>query len=150
MLNLSDDKRLLQKDQKKRYPQLLLLIGHLEHQLQTSILIRPLVLRIHSEYVEKEVYHGLDHSSFLSTTHQDLENGLEVSIDYLLGCTDTSALTPQEKDENAFQTFVHDPKLNLYYKELPDPEEEAVRKLYDLRLSIILSWINSYIIVHLK
>lgn len=56
----------------------------------------------------------------------------EVSTDYLLGRTDTPALTPQEKDEAAFQAFANDPELNVFYKELPESDEEAVRKLRNI------------------
>ncbi|MGN4124853.1 helix-turn-helix domain-containing protein [Lysinibacillus sphaericus] len=56
----------------------------------------------------------------------------EVSTDYLLGRTGTPALTPQEKDEAAFQAFANDPELNVFYKELPESDEEAVRKLRNI------------------
>ncbi|MFE3576864.1 helix-turn-helix domain-containing protein [Lysinibacillus sp. NPDC059133] len=56
----------------------------------------------------------------------------EVSTDYLLGRTDTTALTAQEKDEAAFQAFANDPELNVFYKELPESDEEAVRKLRNI------------------
>lgn len=56
----------------------------------------------------------------------------EVSTDYLLGRTNIPALTPQEKDEAAFQAFANDPELNGFYKELPESDEEAVRKLRNI------------------
>lgn len=62
-------------------------------------------------------------------TLQRLADFFEVSTDYLLGRTDTTALTAQEKDEAAFQAFANDPELNVFYKELPKSDEEAVRKL---------------------
>lgn len=53
----------------------------------------------------------------------------EVSTDYLLGRTDTPALTPQEKDEADCQAFINDPELGVWYKELPQSSEEELRKL---------------------
>ncbi|MGE7094374.1 helix-turn-helix domain-containing protein [Lysinibacillus sp. NPDC048646] len=65
-------------------------------------------------------------------TLQRLADFFEVSTDYLLGRTDTPALTPQEKDEATFQAFANDPELNVFYKELPESDEEAVRKLRNI------------------
>lgn len=56
----------------------------------------------------------------------------EVSTDYLLGRTDNPANTQQEKDEAAFQAFANDPELNVFYRELPESDEEAVRKLRNI------------------
>jgi len=53
----------------------------------------------------------------------------EVSTDFLLGRTDTLVLTPEEQDEANFQAFANNPKLNVFYKELPESEEEAVERL---------------------
>lgn len=54
----------------------------------------------------------------------------EVSTDYLLGRTDTPELTPtQQDDEAAFQAFINDPELGVWYKELPLSSEEELRKL---------------------
>ncbi|WP_107951342.1 helix-turn-helix domain-containing protein [Lysinibacillus parviboronicapiens] len=55
---------------------------------------------------------------------------LEVSTDYLLGRTDTLEPTskPQD-DETAFQAFINDPELGVWYKELPQSSEEELRKL---------------------
>ena len=58
-----------------------------------------------------------------------LANIFEVSTDYLLGRTDTTALTSQEKDEQEFQAFINDPELGVWYKELPKSDEEELRKL---------------------
>lgn len=58
-----------------------------------------------------------------------LANVLDVSTDYLLGRTDTLALTPQENDEQEFQAFINDPELGVWYKELPQSDEEELRKL---------------------
>lgn len=56
----------------------------------------------------------------------------EVSTDYLLGRIDSLSLTQQEKDEAAFQAFANDPELNVFYRELPESDEEAVRKLRNI------------------
>ncbi|WP_432702942.1 helix-turn-helix domain-containing protein [Lysinibacillus sphaericus] len=53
----------------------------------------------------------------------------EVSTDYLLGRTDSSTITQQEKDEATFQAFINDPELGVWYKELPQSGEEELRKL---------------------
>lgn len=65
-------------------------------------------------------------------TLQVIADFFEVSTDYLLGRTDIPALTPQEKDEAAFQAFANDPELNVFYKELPESDEDAVRKLRNI------------------
>ncbi|MCS1384793.1 MULTISPECIES: helix-turn-helix domain-containing protein [Lysinibacillus] len=62
-------------------------------------------------------------------TLQRLADFFEVSTDYLLGRTDNPVLTPQEKDEAAFQAFINDPELGVWYKELPQSGEEELRKL---------------------
>lgn len=62
-----------------------------------------------------------------------LANVLNTSSDYLLGVTDNP--TPpaqQDKDEEEFQAFANDPELNVFYKELPESDAEAVRKLRDI------------------
>lgn len=56
----------------------------------------------------------------------------EVSTDYLLGRTDKIELSQQEKDDAAFEVFANDPELNLFYRELPESDEEAVRKLRNI------------------
>ncbi|OXS70203.1 hypothetical protein B1B04_18745 [Lysinibacillus sp. KCTC 33748] len=61
----------------------------------------------------------------------NLANVLGVSTDYLLGRTDTPALTHDEQDEAEFQAFANNPELNVFYKELPESEEEAVKRLRD-------------------
>ena len=68
-------------------------------------------------------------------TLQRLADFFEVSTDYLLGRTDTPALTPQEQDEFYFQAFANNPELSVFYKELPKSDEEAVerlRKIWDI------------------
>jgi len=63
---------------------------------------------------------------------QIIADYFEVSTDYLLGRTDIPTLTPQEKEEAEFQAFANDPELNVFYKELPESDEEAVRKLRNI------------------
>ena len=62
-------------------------------------------------------------------TLEKIADFFEVSTDYLLGRTDTPALTQQERDEQEFQAFINDPELGVWYKELPKSEEEELRKL---------------------
>lgn len=65
-------------------------------------------------------------------TLQLIADFFEVSTDYLLGRIDKSTLTQQEKDEVEFQAFSNDPELNVFYKELPESDEEAVRRLREI------------------
>lgn len=65
-------------------------------------------------------------------TLQRLADFFEVSTDYLLGRTDRPALTPEEKEEAAFQAFANTPELQEFYKELPVSNEEAVKRLRDI------------------
>ena len=65
-------------------------------------------------------------------TLQHIADFFEVSTDYLLGRTESPTFTPQDKDEAAFQAFANDPELSVFYKELPESEEEAVRKLRNI------------------
>ncbi|MER2107420.1 MAG: helix-turn-helix transcriptional regulator [Solibacillus sp.] len=62
-------------------------------------------------------------------TLQLIADFFEVSTDYLLGRTDIPALTLQENDEAEFQAFINDPELGVWYKELPQSDEEELRKL---------------------
>lgn len=62
-------------------------------------------------------------------TLQLIADFFDVSTDYLLGRTDTLALSSQEKDEQEFQAFINDPELGVWYKELPKSDEEELRKL---------------------
>ncbi|EUJ23459.1 transcriptional regulator [Listeria floridensis FSL S10-1187] len=54
-----------------------------------------------------------------------------VSVDYLLGRDHRYVL---EEDEAAFQAFINDPELYVWYKELPTREEELqdLRELWEL------------------
>ncbi len=67
-----------------------------------------------------------------NSTLAKLADYFEVSTDYLLGRTDNPANSQQEKDEAAFQAFANDPELNVFYRELPESDEEAVRKLRNI------------------
>ncbi|WP_336634921.1 helix-turn-helix transcriptional regulator [Lysinibacillus fusiformis] len=67
-----------------------------------------------------------------NSTLAKLADYFEVSTDYLLGRTDNPGNTQQEKDEAAFQAFANDPELNVFYRELPESDEEAVRKLRNI------------------
>ncbi len=58
-----------------------------------------------------------------------LANVLDVSTDYLLGRSNSSALTQEEKDEAEFQAFANNPTLQKWYKELPKSKEEDLEKL---------------------
>lgn len=53
----------------------------------------------------------------------------EVSTDYLLGRTDMSEISKEEKDEAEFQAFANDPELKRWYRELPKSKEEDLRML---------------------
>lgn len=55
-----------------------------------------------------------------------------VSTDYLLGRTDTPEPSPHDKDEEEFQAFANNPELNVFYKELPESDEEAVERLREI------------------
>lgn len=57
-----------------------------------------------------------------------LARTLNTSTDYLLGNTDKfNSDTNQEEAE--FQAFINDPELGVWYKELPQSDEEELRKL---------------------
>lgn len=64
---------------------------------------------------------------------QKIADFFEVSTDYLLGrINNLSTGTKIDKDEAEFQAFANNPELNVFYKELPESDEEAVRKLRDI------------------
>jgi len=59
-----------------------------------------------------------------------LANVLDCSTDYLLGRTDSAeSTTKPQDDEEEFQSFINDPELQVWYKELPKSDEEELRKL---------------------
>lgn len=62
-------------------------------------------------------------------TLEKIADYFSVSTDYLLGRTNSTTMTQQEKDEVEFQAFVNDPELGVWYKELPQSDEEELRKL---------------------
>lgn len=55
----------------------------------------------------------------------------DVSVDYLLGRTDTPEPL-NDKEEAEFQAFANNPELNTFYKELPQSDEEAVERLREI------------------
>lgn len=59
-------------------------------------------------------------------TLEKIANYYEVSVDYLLGRTDIPSLPQMEE---GFQSFINDPSLEKWYKELPKSKEEDLRKL---------------------
>lgn len=64
------------------------------------------------------------------TDHQatkKLANFFNVSIDYLLENTDNPASI--NGDEEEFQKVINDPELKRWYSELPNSDEEDLRKL---------------------
>ena len=61
-------------------------------------------------------------------TLQKIADFFEVSTDYLLGRTDSLVHTQQDNEAD-FQTFINDPDLGVWYKELPKSSEEELRKL---------------------
>lgn len=65
-------------------------------------------------------------------TLEKLADYFGVSTDYLLGRTDTPEPTPLDPDEAAFQAFANNPELNVFYKELPESDEEAVERLREI------------------
>lgn len=50
---------------------------------------------------------------------------LEVTTDYILGRSES----PYQTEEDEFQTFIEDPDLQRWYKELPKSKEEDLRRL---------------------
>lgn len=61
-----------------------------------------------------------------------LANILEVSTDYLLGLTDKPFFPSEAQDEADFQAFANSPELQVFYKELPVSNEDAVKRLRDI------------------
>lgn len=60
-----------------------------------------------------------------------LSKALECSGDYLLGRTDSpeTDLSNQVTDQAAFEKFMNDPNLEVFYKELPKSDEEEIEQL---------------------
>lgn len=54
-----------------------------------------------------------------------LSNALQITTDYLLGRSDNPTLT--EDDE--FRAFANDPDMERWYRQLPDNDEDDLRKL---------------------
>lgn len=61
-----------------------------------------------------------------------LADVLEVSTDYLLGRTNNPEPSTSQTDEEEFQAFANNPELNVFYKELPESDEEAVERLREI------------------
>lgn len=63
-----------------------------------------------------------------------LSKALECSGDYLLGRTDSpeTDLSDQVTDQAAFEKFMNDPNLEVFYKELPKSDEEEIEMLREL------------------
>lgn len=56
---------------------------------------------------------------------KNIASYFEVSTDYLLGHSDTPSLTNEEE----FHAFLNNPDLELWYKELPENDEEDLEAL---------------------
>lgn len=54
-----------------------------------------------------------------------IANYYEVTTDYLLGQSENPRMTEDEE----FQAFANDPSLGRWYRELPESDEEDLRKL---------------------
>lgn len=50
----------------------------------------------------------------------------------LAGYLDNSQDSTIDKEEADFLAFSNDPELQVFYKELPESDEEAVRRLRDI------------------
>jgi len=60
-------------------------------------------------------------------TLQKLADFFDVTTDYLLGRTDKP--NSVNKDEDEFQKFINDPELERWHRELPQNDEEDLRRL---------------------
>lgn len=58
-------------------------------------------------------------------TLHNMANLYDVSVDWLVGKSDDPNLT----EEEAFQSFINDPSLERWYRELPKSNEEDLRRL---------------------
>jgi len=52
----------------------------------------------------------------------------DVSTDYLLGKSDI----PNHKYDDGFQSFLNDPELESWYRELPENDEEELRQMKEM------------------
>lgn len=52
----------------------------------------------------------------------------DVSVDYLLGKSDIKNM--EHKDD--FETFINDPELETWYRELPESDEEELRQMKEI------------------
>lgn len=55
----------------------------------------------------------------------------EVSTDELLGHSLDNSLSTENSKDAAFEAFRNDPNLEVFYKELPESDEEKVQQLKD-------------------
>ncbi|MFG3611277.1 helix-turn-helix domain-containing protein [Rummeliibacillus stabekisii] len=62
-------------------------------------------------------------------TLEKIADYYDVSIDYLLGRSESPTPSLIDKDDEEFQAFANDPSLQKWYKELPKSKEEDLRKL---------------------
>lgn len=61
-------------------------------------------------------------------TLNDIATYLDVTLDYLLGRSDGVSDTSSNEDKE-FEAFANDPSLQKWYKELPESNEEDLRRL---------------------
>lgn len=64
-------------------------------------------------------------------TLKQLADYFEVSTDELLGYTVDKPTQTKSTEDVAFEAFRNDPNLEVFYKELPESDEEKVQQLKD-------------------
>ena len=64
-------------------------------------------------------------------TLKQLADYFEVSTDELLGYTVDKSTQTKSTEDVAFEAFRNDPNLEVFYKELPESDEEKVQQLKD-------------------
>lgn len=64
-------------------------------------------------------------------TLKQLADYFEVSTDELLGYTVDKPTQTKSTENVAFEAFRNDPNLEVFYKELPESDEEKVQQLKD-------------------
>ncbi|WP_432355266.1 helix-turn-helix domain-containing protein [Sporosarcina sp. A2] len=57
-----------------------------------------------------------------------LAKSLETTTDYILGLSENPKTTAEEE----FQAFANDPEMGRWYRELPESDEEDLRKLREM------------------
>lgn len=63
------------------------------------------------------------------TTLQTIANHFSATREYLLSGKEVSLYSNADNDEESFQSFISDPELERWYKELPKSDEEDLRRL---------------------